>query len=62
MSEVKDKLVIDTESKTIYITNTVTVEDIASLVNPLMESERNQNGWPNVKNINWTVIVEPNNS
>ena len=62
MSKVKEKFALDLESKTIYITNTVTVQDIASLINPLIECERKQDGWPSVEQINWIVVVEPKNS
>jgi len=62
MSNVKDKVVFDVETKTIYITNTVTVADISSLVNPMMEFERGQDDWPNAEHIQWNVVVKPNNS
>ncbi len=62
MSEVKDKVAFDIETKTIYIANTITVADISTLVNPMMDFEREQDSWPNSEHIQWTVVVKPNNS
>ena len=62
MSEVKDKVVFNFETKTIYIANTITVADISTLVNPIMDFEREQDSWPNAEYIEWNVVVKPNNS
>ena len=62
MSEVKDNVVFDFDTKTIYIANTVTVADMSALINPMMSLEREQDDWPNVEHIQWNVVVKPNNS
>jgi hypothetical protein len=61
MSKVKDKkLVVDYDSRTIIITNTITVQDISSIISELTNLERQQDDWPRSTDIEWTVVISDN--
>ena len=61
MSKVKDKkLVVDYDSRTIIITNTITVQDISSIIRELANLERQEDNWPLSPYIEWTVVISDN--
>ena len=59
-SIVLNKPLIDYDLKTIEITNKIKVRDLSFLIGPLANYERTQDNWPDVPDLEWTVIVKNN--
>ena len=51
-------IVVDYDLKTIKITNTIKLQDLAFIITPLADFERTQDDWPNTPDLRWTVIVK----
>ena len=51
-------IVINYDLKTIEITNTIKLQDLAYIIGPLAKFERTQEDWPDTPDFRWTVIVK----
>ena len=51
---------IDYDLKIIEVENMITVQDLSHVITPLAKFERNQEGWPNIDDLKWTVVVKNN--
>jgi len=52
---------INYDLKIIEIENMITVQDLSHVIGPLADFERKQDGWPNINDLRWTVVVKNNN-